>query len=1074
MSELNNNVPMRITQLPEATAYEEGMYYAVAKAGYGTKKIAASVMNDKTKLLDGMLSGDAPSIYAIDYSITFGGKYSTSGKGYLFPVKSGDIAIFENADRASYYSVLKSKSNMYSGGTPDFATGYSGIIQFRTSTQITIPEDGNYIWFYGVAGGVDYCPTKLTINGYDVLKNVYENITDLSNVVEANDEIISNIDKQISLNSITSEYLSKSAISGSAKWNVTNYYSSYIVPCKAGQHLKIWKEGTGYYSILKSKSGEGTQYADVDFATGYTGYVVYRSSTGGVDITIPEDGNFVWVYKTDNQTDYSPSIFELDEMDVYNTLRGNVVSNKTAISDLKEEIDDLQNSFSNTECAKGEKDGLSPFDGTNLAFQSIIPQEVKTTKKIVCMSHDDLQPSDYINVRKIYNKYGFKANFNFILMPFGNATVQKSMVENVKKLLKEGHTIGLHAIFQESFWWMNKCFDVSPSSDFTFAPTLSQIKTDIGSGKNVFGQTINMSAALTSYGFVNLPTSYASTPLSDILSNDYVNIIKHYTLYNNETIITGLDLEGTSQSWTMLHWLEYWYNNLIDDSLGFSTYSGTIAERYATDYEVPSGETASDYYPDASHLETGKVVFFDDTNNPNYSDANYQKVGRFSVGLFKGAASSCNYEVRERCIEIAKAFCLYYFESNRFVNYGRHGVTFVNLNWESNYNLYDNQDKTILAGEFGKVFNTIKQKWETGLEILLSQGIKTTSHNTPLSVIYMNQYGLYYGQEEERSPFFSYADWISYLTLAGTSSSFSGGTVDNAKLIKILSEHEDNLLKFVYENAGTQVSSKDGTATYYIHPYVKNAIDKVRARIGAGKIPFLSVDTIVNDSSNIYAVELLSQYCYYNNIDIVSTETARIEATKNNCEIKNNYFPNPNFNQSLLNMFGGSSTSKDAYLPDCWENEYRSTTLSYNVTRENSKGVFNIVGNGTGANFITMRIWGLPSGTYQFNYKGKKTGNETPCRFVVRSFKNGTNLRQNYYGDVEFYDDLTNDFVEYSHEIIIPETIRNQSNDSAVSQYCDGFEDNTIQLYINVGWSIFDNSTVNGTITLKDVELVRV
>ena len=45
MSESNNNIPMRITQLPEATAYEDGMYYAVAKAGRGTKKISCDVFN---------------------------------------------------------------------------------------------------------------------------------------------------------------------------------------------------------------------------------------------------------------------------------------------------------------------------------------------------------------------------------------------------------------------------------------------------------------------------------------------------------------------------------------------------------------------------------------------------------------------------------------------------------------------------------------------------------------------------------------------------------------------------------------------------------------------------------------------------------------------------------------------------------------------------------------------------------------------------------------------------------------------------------------------------------------------
>ena len=52
MSESNNNVPIPITQLQEATAYEDGMYYAVAKAGHGTWKIKASLINNRIKTLE--------------------------------------------------------------------------------------------------------------------------------------------------------------------------------------------------------------------------------------------------------------------------------------------------------------------------------------------------------------------------------------------------------------------------------------------------------------------------------------------------------------------------------------------------------------------------------------------------------------------------------------------------------------------------------------------------------------------------------------------------------------------------------------------------------------------------------------------------------------------------------------------------------------------------------------------------------------------------------------------------------------------------------------------------------------
>lgn len=46
MSESNNNIPMRITQLPEATSYTDGMYYAVASATGGTEKISTSVIQN--------------------------------------------------------------------------------------------------------------------------------------------------------------------------------------------------------------------------------------------------------------------------------------------------------------------------------------------------------------------------------------------------------------------------------------------------------------------------------------------------------------------------------------------------------------------------------------------------------------------------------------------------------------------------------------------------------------------------------------------------------------------------------------------------------------------------------------------------------------------------------------------------------------------------------------------------------------------------------------------------------------------------------------------------------------------
>lgn len=58
MSETNNNIPMRITQLQEATAYEDGMYYVTAKAGTGTNKINSNIIPPTQKISFEMVSNN--------------------------------------------------------------------------------------------------------------------------------------------------------------------------------------------------------------------------------------------------------------------------------------------------------------------------------------------------------------------------------------------------------------------------------------------------------------------------------------------------------------------------------------------------------------------------------------------------------------------------------------------------------------------------------------------------------------------------------------------------------------------------------------------------------------------------------------------------------------------------------------------------------------------------------------------------------------------------------------------------------------------------------------------------------
>lgn len=94
MSESNNNVPIPITQLQEATAYEEGMYYAVAKAGMGTKKISTKIIDKKISTITNILeltpdiTNDNVFIYDTDNKI-----YPNTGNGFTlnaYKIKAGN------------------------------------------------------------------------------------------------------------------------------------------------------------------------------------------------------------------------------------------------------------------------------------------------------------------------------------------------------------------------------------------------------------------------------------------------------------------------------------------------------------------------------------------------------------------------------------------------------------------------------------------------------------------------------------------------------------------------------------------------------------------------------------------------------------------------------------------------------------------------------------------------------------------------------------------------------------------------------------------------------------------------
>ena len=637
---------------------------------------------------------------------------------------------------------------------------------------------------------------------------------------------------------------------------------------------------------------------------------------------------------------------------------------------------------------------------------------IDSNDNIVVIAHDDMAESDYVGTRLIYNKYNFKGTFNYILAPFANKTDKNKRISNTKKMITDGNEFGLHAVFATSYFWRNLLYDVTPNGNVSFAPTLAEMKTVVSNNKNIFGIVIDASSTFTTVKHGD-NRSVASVLLNSATQDQWFAAVSHYTVYANTLTSTGLDLTDTVATKLNLEWLEYWYNELIDNTLGYSTYVGTIAERFAADYEG--------VYPDAAHILSGDLSGY----------------GTFTKGLFKGCHSCCNYEVVDRIISIAEAVCRYYFGLVRFTNMAYHGQHYADLWWKgSDGALYHNRDCTVIATGYSKLFLSLQNRWKNIYDIALSHGIKMTKRQFPNDDTRLEgQIGLYYGQKDIRGCYFndlSPYNHNGYLALLGTSSN-SPGMTDNISyetLMQTMPSDYSLWAKYAYEHAGEDVS---GNGTLYMLPYFKQAIDAVRRAQGTGKVPYMGLDTISKKATVYAAIEMVLQYCYKHNIRVVPSFEAMTLC--NNKRFLDRIFPNPTFKQTLLDDFGGSSTSEDAYIPDGFilvdgDGKCR-------VTEENGNKVLTI-SDGSSATTIQARIYGLPAGSYKFTAM-VKTSNASTC-IAIGKKTNGMRA----LGDSDILESITanSNYEQVTYTIVIPEPIQKSLDGTRINTICGGREDN--------------------------------
>ena len=110
---------------------------------------------------------------------------------------------------------------------------------------------------------------------------------------------------------------------------------------------------------------------------------------------------------------------------------------------------------------------------------------------------------------------------------------------------------------------------------------------------------------------------------------------------------------------------------------------------------------------------------------------------------------------------------------------------------------------------------------------------------------------------------------------------------------------------------------------------------------------------------------------------------------------------------------------------------------------------------------IRTYIHGLQAGKYQFKAK-IKSNSSFENAFVVSYIKCGTNVGD---GEVIQSFDATSEYSDISLDIIIPDFTRKIVQDTAVSKFCDGYDENVMA----IEWKI--RSSTNNSVTLCNPSL---
>lgn len=622
-------------------------------------------------------------------------------------------------------------------------------------------------------------------------------------------------------------------------------------------------------------------------------------------------------------------------------------------------------------------------------------------KRLISLNFDDLPATDEIHTPTLLKKYGYTANFNHILAPFTSVSQREKRIKNVKELIRQGNEIGFHAIFGTTGFFLNPTADRSPEGFYSTFPTLEELTIERNSsGKNVFGFDLNTKIA----NIVQINTLYNGDTdfhipdvlLKDLTEENRVEMANRVCLYSCPKLYYGLDEHEIRQGKTMLWWLEHWYNEMVDSSMGYSTNT-------PTDY--------SGTYPN----------------------------GIFIKGFFKGCATNQNQEVWERLFVVHNAFVRKYYGVEQMKFFSPHGGNmFHHIKWvDGEGRNFHDRNLTLRDGPAQKYYSSLTGSSRSFHDAMLSCGFTSAAtqwmdKNTGslyaknLMISTTNFTNMAYSKpmnqlHEDRMPYFS-----------SFCNAFTKGTQSKEAWESYFNTETDPS-KVLYD-----YKSSNGALSDYFYNYINYCINETER----GRVWYLSIDTYQDYYSQWASLELLLEFLSKNDFAVAPPSITK-EIVLRRDTIVDNWFPNPEFNQTIQDELG-VITLPDGWTYESGKNNHGKCEIGNEIIDKKEYENFKSILLPAGSMPAQMMVYGIPTNqlyTFKCAAKGKGT-------IRIKKIRNNTPISMIYSGNGDTYEiNVNNDEFEIVSKSVFVENADMLTNGEV---NCLGYDEKVMALAITL------------------------